>query len=73
MLFTGEMVFPWMFEDFAYLRPYKQTADLVAACHGWPRRPDLYDLQASALHKTTGGGSGPPAHLKPPCLPVYLC
>ena len=33
--FTGEMVFPWMFEDFAYLRPYKEAADLIARKADW--------------------------------------
>ena len=35
MYFTGEMVYPWMFEDFAYLRPYKETADLLAKKADW--------------------------------------
>ncbi|GAX76714.1 hypothetical protein CEUSTIGMA_g4160.t1 [Chlamydomonas eustigma] len=33
--FTGEMVFPWMFEDMAYLRQYKEAADLVASKSDW--------------------------------------
>lgn len=42
-MFTGEMVFPWMFEDFASLRPYKETADLLAAKSDWPAlyKPDV--------------------------------
>ena len=35
MYFTGEMVYPWMFEDFTYLRPYKQTSDLLAKKADW--------------------------------------
>lgn len=35
MFFTGEMVFPWMFEDVAALRPYKQAADLIADKADW--------------------------------------
>jgi hypothetical protein len=36
VLFTGEMVFRWMFEDFAALRPFKAAADLLAAKADWP-------------------------------------
>lgn len=39
MLFTGEMVFPWLFDDFGPLRPYKAAAQLLAAKADWP---DLY-------------------------------
>lgn len=35
-LFTGEHVFPWMFEDYSALRPLRQAADLLAA-HEWPK------------------------------------
>ena len=38
-LFTGEMVYPWMFEDYGALAPLREAADLLAA-HEWPR---LYD------------------------------
>jgi pimeloyl-ACP methyl ester carboxylesterase len=38
-LFTGEHVFPWMFDDYADLTPWRAAADLVAA-YEWPR---LYD------------------------------
>jgi pimeloyl-ACP methyl ester carboxylesterase len=38
-LFTGEHVFPWMFEDYAALRPLREAAEILAA-HEWPR---LYD------------------------------
>jgi len=37
--FTAEHVFPWMFEDYAALRPHRDAADLLAH-HDWPR---LYD------------------------------
>lgn len=45
VMFTGEMVFPWMFEDFAALRPYKAAADLLAAKQDWPQ---LYQPQVLA-------------------------
>lgn len=38
--FTGEMVFPWVFEQFGALCPLREAADLVAAKADWPR---LYD------------------------------
>lgn len=41
-LFTGEHVFPWMFEEFGELAPLREAADLLAA-RQWPR---LYDPQA---------------------------
>jgi hypothetical protein len=31
VMFTGEMVFPWMFDDFAGLRPYKVRVHLPAS------------------------------------------
>ena len=35
-LFTGEHVFPWMFEDYGALRPLREAADLLAR-QEWPR------------------------------------
>jgi pimeloyl-ACP methyl ester carboxylesterase len=37
--FTGEHVFPWMFEDYGWLRPHRDAAEILAE-HIWPR---LYD------------------------------
>ncbi len=42
MAFTGEMVYPWMFEDFAALRPYAAAADLLAGKEDWC---GLYDTK----------------------------
>ena len=39
-LFTGEHVYPWMFEDYGALRPLHDVAQLLAE-HVWP---DLYDV-----------------------------
>ncbi len=39
-LFTGEMIYPWMFDDYKDLRPLKQAANLLAATDDWPA---LYD------------------------------
>jgi pimeloyl-ACP methyl ester carboxylesterase len=38
-LFTGEHIFPWLFEDYAALAPLREAAGILAA-HEWPR---LYD------------------------------
>ncbi|WP_089253967.1 alpha/beta fold hydrolase [Asanoa hainanensis] len=40
LLFTGEMMYPWMFQDIAALRPFAGAADLLAEADDWP---DLYD------------------------------
>lgn len=42
-LFTGEMVYPWMFEQIGALKDLKEAADLLAAKSDWP---DLYDTGA---------------------------
>ena len=44
-LFTGEMIFSWMFVDYAELRPLAQVAGLLAKEKDWPV---LYDLDALA-------------------------
>jgi pimeloyl-ACP methyl ester carboxylesterase len=46
-LFTGEHVYPWMFEDFAALAPLREAADILAA-HEWPR---LYDPDRLAANE----------------------
>jgi pimeloyl-ACP methyl ester carboxylesterase len=38
-LFTGEMIYPWMFEDHGALAPLREAAELLAQ-HEWPA---LYD------------------------------
>jgi pimeloyl-ACP methyl ester carboxylesterase len=35
-IFTGEHIFPWMFEDYAALRPLREAAEILAH-HQWPR------------------------------------
>ena len=45
MLFTGEMVFPFMFDEIAALKPFKNVADALAAKTDWPV---LYDVDALA-------------------------
>ena len=44
--FTGEGIYRWMFEDYPALRPFAETADLLAE-HQWPR---LYDPDVLAAN-----------------------
>jgi hypothetical protein len=46
-MFTGEMVFPFLFEHMPCLRPYKAAADLLAAKQDWP---PLYDTEALRIN-----------------------
>jgi pimeloyl-ACP methyl ester carboxylesterase len=46
-LFTGEMVFPWNFEESAALRPLRDAAHLLAERDDWPA---LYDVQRLAAN-----------------------
>jgi pimeloyl-ACP methyl ester carboxylesterase len=40
ILFTGEMIYPWMFETDPVLRPLRAAAEVLAEREWWP---DLYD------------------------------
>lgn len=46
-MFTGEHVYPWMFEDYGMLAPLKEAANLLAQ-HRWPR---LYDPEVLARNE----------------------
>jgi pimeloyl-ACP methyl ester carboxylesterase len=37
VLFTGEMVYPWMFDDYRSLQSVKEAAHILAQFDGWPR------------------------------------
>lgn len=43
--FTGEMVFPWMFKQYANLKPLQHAAELLAVKNDWPA---LYDAKQLA-------------------------
>lgn len=43
VLFDGEMIFPWMFDDIQALRPLKSVAHQIAEKSDWP---NLYDEEA---------------------------
>ena len=36
LLFTGEMIYPWMFEEISALRPFAEAANLLAGRDDWP-------------------------------------
>ncbi|MGJ9401906.1 alpha/beta fold hydrolase [Arthrobacter sp. KK5.5] len=46
-LLTGEMVYPWYFDEDPALRPLEQTAGLLASIDEWP---ELYDLDVLATN-----------------------
>ena len=48
LLFTGETMFPWMFEEIAALRPFRGAAELLASYDDWP---PLYDLDRLAANE----------------------
>jgi pimeloyl-ACP methyl ester carboxylesterase len=45
VLFTGEMVYPWLFQTDPVLRPVAEAAELIAQWEPWPR---LYDAEVLA-------------------------
>ena len=49
VLFTGEMIYPWMFDEYTCLRPLKEAAEILAAYDGWPRLYDPAVLQANRV------------------------
>ncbi|MBS1954230.1 MAG: alpha/beta fold hydrolase [Cyanobacteria bacterium SZAS-4] len=46
--FTGEMIYPWMFDEYECLKPMKEAAQLLATYDKWPK---LYDV--GVLRKNT--------------------
>ncbi len=49
VLFTGEMVYPWMCDDYAQLRPLKDCAELLAHKTDWPQLYDAQRLRANTV------------------------
>jgi hypothetical protein len=45
LLFTGEMMYPWMFEEIRALRPFRPAVELLAERVDWP---PLYDPERLA-------------------------
>ncbi|KAK6140802.1 hypothetical protein DH2020_025456 [Rehmannia glutinosa] len=48
VLFTGEMIFPWLFDEIHALRPFKDAAHLLAEKNDWP---PLYDVTSLRNNK----------------------
>ena len=46
--FTGEMIYPWMFDDYPGLRPLREVAELLANEERWPA---LYDAARLARNE----------------------
>lgn len=49
VLFAGEMVYPWMFDQYRTLRPLKEAAHLLAQFDGWPQLYDRGVLQQNTV------------------------
>ncbi|GAA4602816.1 alpha/beta fold hydrolase [Actinoplanes octamycinicus] len=49
LLFTGEMMYRWMFREIASLRPFAGAADLLAAADDWPMLYDSARLAANQV------------------------
>jgi pimeloyl-ACP methyl ester carboxylesterase len=49
LLFTGEMMYRWMFQEIAALRPFAAAADLLAVTDDWPGLYDPARLAANAV------------------------
>jgi pimeloyl-ACP methyl ester carboxylesterase len=48
-LFTGEMVYPWMFEEDRGLQPLREAAEILADYADWPALYDLERLRANTV------------------------
>ncbi len=48
IFFTGEMIYPWMFDDYEHLRPLKEAANILAEYEDWPK---LYDVDVLAQNE----------------------
>lgn len=48
LLFTGEMMYPWMFDEIAALRPFAGAARILAETDEWP---ELYDRDRLARNE----------------------
>ncbi|MDI2126569.1 alpha/beta fold hydrolase [Yinghuangia seranimata] len=49
LLFTGEMIYPWMFEEIAGLRPFAEAAEILAARTDWAPLYDPARLAANTV------------------------
>jgi pimeloyl-ACP methyl ester carboxylesterase len=49
LLFTGEMIYPWMFDDDPLMAPLRPVADELAARQEWPALYDVDRLRANEV------------------------
>ena len=47
--FTGEMIYPWMFDEYRHLRPLRAAAHLLAEDASWPALYDPAVLRANTV------------------------
>jgi len=47
--FTGEMIYPWQFEEYEQLAPFREAAEILADYDGWPALYDLEQLGANEV------------------------
>ncbi len=47
--FTGEMIYPWMFDEINELRPIKEAAEILAAFEDWPILHDFSILKKNEV------------------------
>jgi pimeloyl-ACP methyl ester carboxylesterase len=48
-LFTGEMIYPWMFEEDQFLRPMREASEYIAQIENWPALYDVELLQRNTV------------------------
>ena len=49
IFFTGEMVYPWQFDEYRELQPLKAAAELLAEFDDWPPLYDVDQLRANQI------------------------
>ncbi len=54
VLFTGEMIYPWMFRTDPVLRPLAEAAEILARHESWPR---LYDQARLSVNEVPGAAA----------------
>ncbi len=48
-LFTGEMIYPWMFEEDRALQPLREAAEILAMYEDWPALYHVQQLRANTV------------------------
>ena len=49
LLFTGEMIYPWMFDTYPRLKPLKAAAEILAQDDSWPMLYDIAKLRRNQV------------------------